>query len=237
MIDSIKVMIVITSLLLPAVSHANNKCSDSTTIVNQAVLADLEIWKGRIRMLDFMSGEKPISKSSSPVYFDSISNAVENQKSKISDDVITLGEAFPVYTINSDNILANKGNKSVLSLTEFTGVWFIPAFIANRAVSIVEVKCKNDQLKVVSIGAKPLVETIVAFDKSVKSTAVKVKRFIEMHQPMGSFIATEEDAGEVVYPLTFSDEYLTLPQKNSVGGGYAPEHVITLLSNKLRAVK
>ncbi|NJO17252.1 MAG: hypothetical protein HC877_16365 [Thioploca sp.] len=49
---------------------------------------------------------------------------------------------------------------------------------------------------------------------------------------MGDFVATEQDRGEVIYPLTFTEEYLAI-QSVDEEGGYTPDNVMTVLSSKL----
>lgn len=233
MINSIKCVTIGVSflILLPTASYASNECSNfSPNVVNQVVSAELEVWGGRVRILDLLSGEKPANDQPIPMYFTSISNAIETQKDKQGDS-ITLGEIFPVYTIAHDKLLSYDNKDSFLSLTEFTGTWFIPAFIKDRVIAIIEASCVDNQLKVVSIGAKPLAEAI-SFNKS---PTAKKKRFVRIHYPMSDFFATEQDIGEVIYPLTFYKKYLTMKPKDSVGGGYAPESVMTILGNELRS--
>ena len=45
---------------------------------------------------------------------------------------------------------------SFLSLTEFTGTWFVPTFIRKRIVAVIQVNCMEGNLKIVGVGSKIL---------------------------------------------------------------------------------
>jgi len=221
-------------VLLPMASYANEACPRSTTAeeINQIVSANLNVWNGTIRLLDWITEKHPVNDLSTPVFFPSIPDAIRMQQGKTGEPVI-LGNAFQVYTLLPDKIQNYKGEDGFLSLTDFTGTWLVPAFIGKRPVALIEVSCMGNQLEVIGVGAKPLAEALISFENYLmKLNLFKEQRFVRTYQPMGDFIATKQDRGEVIYPLTFTEEYLTI-QPADEKGGYAPANIMTVLNSKL----
>lgn len=221
-------------ILLPMASYAGQACSGSVSAekISQIVSDNLNEWEGRIRLLDWITEKHPVNDSSTPVFFPSIPDAIEMQKGKMGEPIV-LEKAFQVHTITLDKIRNYKGENDFLSLTDFTDTWFVPAFIGRKPVFIIEVGCIENQLKIMSVGAKPLAEALAYFESSKKLTSFKKQRFVRINQPMGDFVATEQDQGEVIYPLAFfTEQYLAL-QPVDEEGGYRPADVMKVLSSDL----
>lgn len=220
--------------LLPMIGHANGTCPHSVTTeeIDHIVFANLNVWDGTIRLLDWITEKHPVSDSSTPIFSSSIPDAIRMQKGKTGKPII-LGNAFQVYTLLPDKIRNYRGGTGFLSLTVPTGTWFVPAFIEGKAVSIIEISCIKDQPKIIGVGAKLLAEALVSFqNSSMKLNLSKEQRFVRIYQSMSDFVATEQDIGEVVYPLTFIEEYLTI-QPVDEKGGYTPINIMTVLNSKL----
>ena len=222
-------------ILLPMASYAGEACSASVTAekINQVASDDLNVWGGKIRLLDWMTEKHPVNNSSTPpVFFPSIPDAVKMQKGKVGEPIV-LEQAFQVYTITLDKIKNYKGENDFLSLTDFSGTWFVPTFIGKRPVFIIEVGCIENQLKIMSVGAKPLAEALAYFESSKNLTSFKKRRFVSINEPMGDFVATEQDQGEVIYPLAFFTEQYSAIQPVDEEDGYRPADVMKVLNSNL----
>jgi hypothetical protein len=227
---------------IPLAGYPSNLCSTTSGKVNQMVSDNLDSWGGTIRLLDWVTEKHQVDNSLTPQVFPSVIDAINSQKGKTGEKLV-LGEAFPVYVLSSEKIRNHKSGKDsfksgkggFLSLTESTGVWLVPAFIGEKPVSVVEVNCTGDRLEIAGVGSKPLAEALTAFKNSTK-VVLKEHRFVRTYYPPGHFIATSQDKGEVVYPLSFVGEYSGI-QPTDEEGGYTPDDIMAVLGSKLLNVE
>jgi hypothetical protein len=217
---------------IPLAGYPSDLCSTTPGKIDQMVSDNLDSWGGTIRLLKWVTEGHQVDNSLTPQFFPSITDAINSQKGKTGEKLV-LGKAFQVYTLSSEKIRNHKkGQGGFLSLTDSTGVWFVPAFIGEKPVAIIEVNCTGDRLEIAGVGAKPLAEALTAFKNSTKAISLKEQRFVRTYYPKGDFIATSQDKGEVVYPLTFVEEYSRV-QPTDEEGGYTPDDVVTVLGSKL----